>query len=420
MMDDFRAPKPKRLRPTPKQLPKTKEPGEPAFRPPEEVAAEDEVKEAKAAAFAGSARLAARHVQARVNHHWNNSRKTFIAITVVALVLIAGITYWVVQQHRRPAVAGIPKTSPIVKAKPVTPTTVPSALTGLPVDPSANNRPVTGIMIENSMDARPQSGLSQAGVVFEAVAEGGVTRFLALFQDQSPDNVGPIRSARPYFVQWDMGFDAPLAHVGGSPDALNDIKSWGTKNLDQFANGGAYHRVSNRPGPHNVYSGLPTLNQLESSKGYTKSTFTGFPRKKAAPAKQPTATTINMSLSSSIYNPSYAYDAPTNTYKRSEGGSAQTDAGSGAQVAPTVVIAIVVPLSQGALDASGAYYSNYSPIGSGQAYIFQDGTVTAGQWSKLSNEGQITFTDSSNQPIALDPGQTWISAVTSASKVSYQ
>ncbi|MCP5939883.1 DUF3048 domain-containing protein, partial [Klebsiella pneumoniae] len=82
------------------------------------------------------------------------------------------------------------------------PTTVANTLTGLQVAPDVNQRPVTGVMIENSTDARPQSGLDQAGVVFEAIAEGGITRFLALFQDTQPDYVGPVRSSRPYYVQW--------------------------------------------------------------------------------------------------------------------------------------------------------------------------------------------------------------------------
>ena len=413
MKDDFRSPKPNRLRPT-KPSAEAEETAEPAFRPPEEVAAEDEVKEARAAALVGSARLAARNVQKRVNHHWNNSRKVFVAVVAVVLVLAIGATYWAVSLHRRPAVVGIPKTTPI--AKPVVSSTVPSALTGLPVAPSINQRPVTGVMVENSMEARPQSGLSQAGVVFEAIAEGGITRFLALFQDQWPDNVGPIRSARPYYLQWDQGFDAPLAHVGGSPEALQDIKDWGIKDLDQFANGGSYHRVSSRPGPHNVYTSLDTLNQLETKKGFTSSNFTGFPRKKDAPSKQPNATSIDFAISSGLYNVHYDYDAGNNAYKRSEGGSAHVDANSSAQLAPKVVVALVIPYN---LEADNKH-SQYGIVGNGQAYVFQDGSVTVGTWSKLSGSAQLTFTDSNNQPLALNAGQTWISAVGASGKVSYK
>jgi hypothetical protein len=275
-------------------------------------------------------------------------------------------------------------------------------------------------MIENSTDARPQSGLGQASVVFESVAEGGVTRFLALFQDTSPDNVGPIRSARPYYIQWALGFNAGYAHVGGSPDGLADIKAWGVRDLDQFANSGAYHRVTTRPAPHNVYTSIAALNQLETAKGYITSTFTGFTRKpKEAPSKQPTAKTIDLTLSGPVYNAHYDYNPATNSYNRSEGGAPHIDANTNTQISPKVVVAMVIPESNGALDSSGAYYSNYAVIGSGPVYIFQNGTVITGQWTKSDNPSQITFTDSANAPIKLNPGQTWLTAISSTAKIGY-
>jgi hypothetical protein len=80
---------------------------------------------------------------------------------------------------------------------------------------------------------------------------------------------------------------------------------------------------------------------------------------------------------------------------------------------------MVVPESRGALDTTGAYYSNYNPIGSGSVTIFQDGIATTGQWSKASNTSQLTFTDASGQPIKLNAGQAWITAVTSPNNVKY-
>ena len=277
-------------------------------------------------------------------------------------------------------------------------------------------------MVENEIDARPQSGLDQANVVFEALAEGGITRFLALYQDTQPSYIGPIRSARPYYISWCMGFDCDYAHVGGSPDALTDISNWGVKDLNQFYNGSAYERITSREAPHNVYSSIASLNTLEDSKGYTTSNFQGFPRKVAAPLKVPTTTTINLNLGSSDYNVSYAYNTTTNVYDRSQGGQLMTNVGANGtivQIAPKVVIAIVVPFSLGALDASDAYYSNYAVVGSGAAYVFQDGGVTVGTWQKTSNAGQITFSDAQDQPIKLDPGQTWITALTGSTDLTY-
>ena len=352
--------------------------------------------------------------------NWHLTRKQQLIFGGVALVVLAfGVgAGWTLTHHKRTVVAD----KPAHKAAPKTPPPVIySTLTGLPVsDDSVNKRPVTGVMIENSLDARPQSGLADAGVVFEAVAEGGVTRFLALFQDTSPDNIGPVRSARPYYVQWALGFDAAYAHVGGSPDALSDITSWGVHDMNQFYNGNYYHRTSDRDAPHNVYTSVATLNQLESSKGYT-STYTGFTRaKKDAPVSPATTTSIDFHLSGPIYDPHYDYDATTNSYKRSEDGQPHTDANGNKQISPKVVIGIVVPLAQGALDSSGAYYSNYNVIGSGTAYIFQNGTMVQGTWSKAGNNAPLTFADSTGAVIPLAPGQTWISAVSSVNNVSYK
>ncbi|HWT56201.1 MAG TPA: DUF3048 domain-containing protein [Candidatus Microsaccharimonas sp.] len=369
---------------------------------------------------------------------WPPSKKEWAIIAAVILLLGgAGAAVWSMT-HRsvKPVANHIVKK---VVPKPVAPTTVPSTLSGLQVAPDVNDRPVTGVMIENSLDARPQSGLDQASVVFEAVAEGGVTRFMALFQDTQPDYIGPVRSARPYYIQWCMSFDCSYAHVGGSPDGLADIKSWGTKDLDQFANSGAYHRISSRYAPHNVYTSIANLNSLESSKGFGKSSFTGFSRKTEQPYKAPDpkatgaaakkqdtrtpATSIDFTLSGYYYDPHFDYDVASNSYKRSEAGQPhmeQHQDGSQVQLAPKVVIGMVVPMSQGALDASGAYYSNYVAVGSGDAFVFQDGTVSKVHWSKSDIKSPLSFTDDAGKPFNLNAGQTWITAITDPSKASYK
>jgi len=386
---------------------------EPAFQPPEAVAAADDepVTPLKPAAEAPKKQGLKRFVP--------RTRKQQIVCGIILILLAFGAgAGWTLTHHKRAVVAEAPKKS---IAKKAAPQITYSTLTGLPItDASLNQKPVTAVMVENSVDARPQSGLGDAGVVFEAVAEGGVTRFMALYQDTAPTNVGPVRSARPYYVQWAMGFDAAYAHVGGSTDALNDIKSWGVKDMNQFYNGTSYHRISSRAAPHNVYTGIDTLNKLEAAKGFT-STYTGFARtKKEAPAATPTASSIKMSLSGYTYDPSYTYNRTTNSYDRSEAGSPQTDANTNKQISPKVVVAIVVPESRGALDSSGAYYSNYNPIGAGAAYIFQNGTATVGQWTKSANASPLQFTDTAGKPLPLAPGQTWITAVTAANKVTYK
>jgi hypothetical protein len=366
----------------------------------------------------------------RWHWQWPPTKRQLLIIGVVVLLLAAaGAAIWAQTHTSVKAVQNKAKTV-YHKPAPKAPITVASTLSGLPVDPAVNQRPVTGVMIENSPDARPQSGLDQASVVFEAIAEGGITRFLTLFQDTQPDYLGPVRSARPYYVQWCMGFDCSLGHVGGSPEALQDIKSWGTKNLDQFANAGAYQRISSRYAPHNVYTSTAQLNQLEASKGYGASSFTGFPRKADKPYKAPpsgTAATdtrtpanlIDMNISGYYYNTHYDYDAATNSYKRSEGGGSHMSLhkdGTSVQIQPKVLVVMVM---QYGLEADD-HHSQYNVIGTGQAFVFQDGTATPATWAKTDMKSQVTFADTHGKPIPLNAGQTWLTALSGANQVTYK
>jgi hypothetical protein len=300
---------------------------------------------------------------------------------------------------------------------PPKPKTEPSKLTGLQVKPEVNKRQVTAVMIENSTDARPQSGLNEAGVVFEAIAEGGITRFMALYQDTEASNIGPVRSARPYYVEWALGFDAAYAHVGGSPEALQDIRSWHVKDLDQFYNPSAYHRISTRYAPHNMYTSSAALNKLESAKGYKTSTFTGLPHKlkEEKPTSKPTVASIDMNFSGPYYNTHYRYDPKTNSYLRSMAGAPHTN-DKGKQINPKVVIALIAPYGF----KPDGYHSDYKTIGTGQLLVFQDGKVTKGTWLKSARDKQFNITDSQGHALKLNPGQTWIGVLGSSSQVTYK
>jgi len=293
-----------------------------------------------------------------------------------------------------------------------------SPLTGAEVaDEALAKRPVTAIMIENSPDARPQSGLKDAGVVFEAIAEGGITRFIALYQESQPGLIGPVRSVRPYYVEWASAFDPAVAHIGGSKRALDMIRSgnYGV-DLDQFFNAGSYWRAADRYAPHNVYTNFERMNALEAAKGKTGSNFTFAPRENEKKAKQPTATAINMAVSSGSYVVDYAYDAATNSYIRKQGGESHVDR-EGGQIQPKVAIAIRVPMSLGFEDG---YREQIATTGTGQAYIFQNGTVTEATWSKPDAKAQIKFTGADGKEVKLVRGQTWITAVPAERNISWQ
>jgi hypothetical protein len=339
---------------------------------------------------------------------------TEIGIAVIGVVLVIFILFRTIFLSDTPP----PHPKPAKKVAKVAPVVITSRLSGEPVTAAQEALPVIGVMIENTPDARPQSGLSQAGVVIEALAEGGITRFLALFEEGTPSSIGPVRSARPYYVNWDLGFDAGYVHAGGSPDGLALISSEHVKDLNALTNGSFFHRISTRVAPHNLYTSMSDLTSFNNSKGFTTSEFDGFPRKPDAPLKVPTDTKISFNPSYSTYSSSWTYVPSTNSYLRDEDGTALTDANTGAQIQSKVVIGMVIPWTNGPIDSSGAAYVEYSELGSGAAYVFQDGGLTLGTWTKTSPTAQIVFKNSAGQPLKLNAGQTWITVVASPDQLT--
>jgi hypothetical protein len=263
------------------------------------------------------------------------------------------------------------------------------------------------MMIENSPDARPQSGLKDSGVVFEAIAEGGITRFLVLYQQEKPQLIGPVRSVRLYDLDWLAAFDASIGHVGGSATALTEVRNGNYRDIDQFFNPNAYWRSTDRYAPHNVYTSFANIDTLNAAKGYTTSSFTGFSRIDSKPIETPDASNINIAISSSLYNNIYTYDKITNTYARSQAGEPHLDRESG-QISPSVVVAMRV--DETTIFEDG-YRESIATIGSGNATIFQNGTAIGVTWHKTSKTSQITFTDAAGKDVPLVRGQTWIAAV---------
>lgn len=334
-------------------------------------------------------------------------KKLAIILSVVAVLVVGGgvtATLYFLNQKSpvTPAKAGkpTPKPAPIKYYSPLTGNEV--------ANEAATTQAVTGVMIENSPDARPQSGLKDSGVIFEAIAEGGITRFLVLYQEQKPQLIGPVRSVRLYYVQWVGAFDASVAHIGGSAFALKEVRNGSYKDIDQFFNAGAYWRATDRFAPHNVYTSFEKLDALNAAKGYTTSKFVGFTRKDSKALTAPIATQINVTMSSALFNSSYVYNATTNSYDRSQGGAPHTDREFG-QLSPKVVIIMKVPMQ---LIFEDGYREQLDVIGSGTAYVFQDGDVHEVTWAKTSTGSQITFTTAEGQDFRLARGgQTWITAV---------
>lgn len=345
---------------------------------------------------------------------WISAHRTLsLVIAGAILVLAAGITAYAILSQKPATVTQ----APTAKPKPKPEQKYYSPLTGLLVaNEAATKQPVTAIMIENSPDSRPQSGLKQSGVVYEAVAEGGITRFLTLHQQDKPQIIGPVRSIRPYYVDWLAAYDASVAHVGGSPAALDEVRNGNYRDIDQFFNAGSYWRSTDRYAPHNVYTSFEKLDALNAKKGYTESHFTGFTRVDGKPSEAPDATSVTINISSALYNTSYTYNKASNTYPRSQAGAPHLDREDG-QIAPAVVIAMKVARNPAMEDG---HHETITTIGSGEAIIFQNGIAQTVTWTKKDKTSQITFADATGKDVPLVRGQTWIAAVPTTGSVSWK
>lgn len=341
-----------------------------------------------------------------------------LAVLIVFVLAGGGIALYYLFNPKAPAPAiKLPLVMAPAPQEPAKPKYY-SPLTGREVaDEGATHRSVTGIMIENSELARPQSGLNNAGVVFEAIAEGGITRFAALYQDTAPKLIGPVRSLRPYYLDWMAAFDATIVHVGGSANALNEVRKSAYKDADEFFNGSYFWRATDRNAPHNVYTSFQNMDKLNADKGYVSSNFTGWLRKEDSPPSSPNASKIDIAISSAFYNVHYDFDKGCDCYDRYEGGAKQLDRETGQNAKPKVVIAMKVPTTIGFEDG---YREQMTDLGSGTAYVFQDGTVVVGTWTKTDKKNQIQFKNDKGEEVKLNRGQTWISVTAPEQSVTWQ
>ncbi|MCL5784699.1 MAG: DUF3048 domain-containing protein [Patescibacteria group bacterium] len=306
------------------------------------------------------------------------------------------------------------------------------------------------VMIENHTDARPQSGLSYADVVYEAVAEGGITRFMGVYLCNLGDvQVGPVRSARTYFLDWLSEYDALYAHVGGAnsagpANALGQIIKYNIKDLNQFSIGfPTYWRDYQRLGhpvatEHTMYSTTQKLWEIGAKRGWVnpdsdgqrwESGFTPWKFKDDSPNKSGQITAAGLTPASKIgvefwqgysdYSVSWAYDASCNCYKRSNGGAPHMDLDNNQQLSARNIVVQFEKESRANDGYEGNVHLIYGTIGTGKALIFQDGNAIEGKWIKQSRTARTKYVDLKGKEIAFNRGVIWIQTVPEGSQVSY-
>lgn len=264
-------------------------------------------------------------------------------------------------------------------------------------------------MIDNHLAAYPQSGLAEADVVYEVLAEGGITRFLAVFYRQNPEVIGPVRSAREYFAEIAAAYDAPYAHAGGHVRALHRIKQLGLLDVDEIYNASPYFwRDQNRKMPHNLYTSADRLMEWADDHNVTLVPPVDWPSDAPLPAsKQPADwLKIQYNLSKSYqYVPSYLWR--DDCYQRLVNGRPHLDS-AGMEITAKAVVVLVAP-TKSVIDQ--VLISEVALIGQGSALIFRDGLVYHGEWVKQSPHDQFQFLYQGT-PLALPPdGPIWIQVV---------
>ena len=277
---------------------------------------------------------------------------------------------------------------------------------------AATQRPIV-VQVDNAPAARDQAGLSKADIVYEAMAEGDVTRFSAVFACHEADVVGPVRSARLIDLELVPEYQALLSNSGASEGVAALLaETPEIPNIDDNAyHDAAYRRTSDRVAPHNLMTSTSAIRQAASGAGFEiTAALPSLVFKDDAPAPAVNNIEVNYSQWADI---KYKYDVASNSWLRFHGGEPNQDAETGQQLAPKNVIIQFVPSAQSNIveDVGGAHGMEYTLTGSGKALIFRDGQVIQGIWSR-PNRGNITqYFDAANQPVALNRGLTFVQIV---------
>lgn len=382
----------------------------------------------------------------------NNLQRVLVLIIFATLVYIvsSSLSYSIFSNFNRGGGSEMVTTTPpgpsaIVQENPNEPKTETCPLNGSlhtkEAKQSWDKRRPLAVMIENHEDARPQSGLSSADVVYETVAEGGITRFMAVFLCNLADvQVGPVRSARTYFIDWLSEYNALYAHVGGAntpgpADALGQIIKYGINDLNQFSIGfPVYWRDYQRLGhpvatEHTMYSTTQKLWEVGSKRSWTATDSAGLrwdasfiPWKFKDPSissGQVTKIAVNFWENQGAYQVEWDWDKASNTYKRNNGGKPHMDLDNNTQLSPKVVVVQFERESNANDGYPGNVHLLYGTTGSGKALFFQDGGVTEGTWNKTTRLSRSKYLDKNGKEIQFNKGQIWIQTVPEGSKVTY-
>lgn len=324
-----------------------------------------------------------------------------------------------------------------------TPTTKPDETTQ-PSQPELNyQHPLTGealaepmlqrpvaVMLNNIVAAMPQHGVSQADILYEVLAEGGITRCVGVFTDlESVEKVGSIRSARKYFIQIAQGYGAAYVHAGGSPEANGYLNTLKNMDLDGGLSATHFYRDQDRLNAgyaleHTYFSSGEKILAFAQQRGVTtsldaeKTYGMSFDDSKIIAGKSAKKVTVYFNFggkpSSYTKSTAFTYDAKTKLYSAAQYGGDYIDGNTKKAIAFRNVLALYAPTSL----QSDNYLLTINTTGSGTGYYACNGQMINIKWSRASVNDPFTFTLENGSPLTFGVGATYIGVVPTGATIN--
>jgi Protein of unknown function (DUF3048) N-terminal domain/Protein of unknown function (DUF3048) C-terminal domain len=290
----------------------------------------------------------------------------------------------------------------LFRGKPAAPETCP--LTDVEATGGVQDRPALAVKVENSSEALPQAGLNDADIVYEEPVEGGITRFMAVYQCEDAGRIGPIRSARLVDADLLRQFGDPIfAFAGGVAQVVSAVEESGAVPIPYTGPSDFFEEDPNRSRPHHVFSSTERL-YGDTSSGPPESVFRFDPDR---PTDQKRARLVHLDFSP-FANVFWRFSPKNRVWLRSHDEEPHT-LEDGSQVSAVNVVVQVVQVRPGQIvDVAGNPSPEIDAVGSGKAYVFRNGRVIEGQWEREDREAVTTFVSASGDEIALAPGRTWV------------
>ena len=289
------------------------------------------------------------------------------------------------------------------------------------VDEKSNQRPIA-VVIDNAIGDIRHAGLQHSYINYEFIVEGGLTRILALYKDVEISIVGPVRSARDYFLDYALEHDAIFAHYGWSPQAEKDISSLKVDNINGMKDTAPFARDKNLQSPHNVFTSTKKIRDFLADKGYSNTTdnwkVLNYSIDEVSLEKQENVAQTNkvvIQYSNSEYR-TYSYDNSNKYYLRSQNGKAQIDRKTEKQLNFKNII--IMKVENKSIDKEDR--QSLTTVGTGKGYYITNGYAVPINWSKSSRTAKTKYTYENGEEIKVNDGNTFIQVVPLSGKITIE